>query len=130
MPGPRSSSFARFVRVQPVRKPGDGAVFAVGCRAVVTSGEDDVPVQLTGEDGHTAGDTLRDCVEVEIVAWRPRRAGGTLYRVRAIDGATEGWLGAAQLRALPPVAKPPVQAAPHGKPAKPSKRPVKSRTAR
>jgi hypothetical protein len=51
-------------------------------------------------------------IEVEIVAWRPRRGGDTRYRVVPTTGGIEGWLGAANLQPRPFVPPPrPVHAA-------------------
>jgi hypothetical protein len=41
---------------------------------------------------------LADGVEVEVVAWRPRVAGGAHYRVRAPSSGADGWLPAVNLR--------------------------------
>jgi hypothetical protein len=48
--------------------------------------------------------TVKPGVEVEITAWRPRRAGPALYRVRTKDGGKEGWVSATHLEHRP---KPP-----------------------
>jgi len=49
------------------------------------------------ETGTTAIGKLSGGSEVEILAWRPRGAEGTRYRVRATRNALEGWLGVASL---------------------------------
>ena len=71
-------------------------------------------VTLMSEDGLTSLATLSDGVEVEIVAWRPRRAGGTMYCVRQTSGVAEGWVAAVSLR-------------PHPIPARPKTDPVRSK---
>jgi hypothetical protein len=64
-------------------------------------------VTLTDDGGTSALATISDGVEVEIVAWRPRR-GATRYRVVSKDGRFDGWVGAANLKPcpLPPPPKP------------------------
>ena len=57
-------------------------------------------VTLTNDAGTSAIATIPGGVEVEIVAWRPRR-GATRYRVISTDGRLEGWVGAASLKACP-----------------------------
>src|SRR5204862_509600 len=52
---------------------------------------------LMDETGTTAIGKLSGGSEVEILAWRPRGAEGTRYRVRATRNALEGWLGVASL---------------------------------
>jgi hypothetical protein len=96
---PHGSRFQSFARAQPVRSPHDAQVLGVGWRVVVTcpSGASD-RVTLMDEDGTNAVASVADGVEVEILAWRPRRAGGTRYRVVATKGGVEGWLGAASLK--------------------------------
>ncbi len=75
-----------------------GPVLAVGGRALVASPSNAAP--LTDETGHRPAGSLSDGSTVEILAWRPRGAGGTRYKVRSTDG-TEGWLAADRLRAIP-----------------------------
>jgi len=54
-----------------------------------------------------SGVCLADGIEVEVLAWRPRGARDTRYRVRAADGA-DGWLPADNLRtSLVPLPPPP-----------------------
>lgn len=106
---PRGPNSPPFARMQPPPRPKEGPVLAVGGRAVVTSqagGSD--RVTLTDDNGTNALATLKDGVEVQVVAWRPRR-GATRYRVVSLDGRFEGWLGAASLKpCLPPPPPPPV----------------------
>jgi len=56
---------------------------------------------LTDSEGTTTVTTLPDGTEVEILAWRPRRSGATLYRVQPTSGGKEGWLSGASLKAHP-----------------------------
>ncbi len=73
-------------------------VFAVGRRVrVACSSENAAGVTLMDETGTTAIGKLSGGSEVEILAWRPRGAEGTRYRVRATRNALEGWLGVASL---------------------------------
>jgi hypothetical protein len=55
---------------------------------------------LADEGGRElSGASLDDGVEVQVVAWRPRGATDTRYRVRAITGEQlEGWVFAQELR--------------------------------
>jgi hypothetical protein len=71
-------------------------------------------VELTDDAGCGSGAMLTDGTEVEIVAWRPRGASGTRYRVQGKDHGVQGWLGGDNLRAPVPVTPPksPVAAAP------------------
>jgi hypothetical protein len=56
-------------------------------------------VTLTDDHGNPITPTLRDGAEVEVVAWRPRGAAGTRYRVRGAGDGVDGWLAADELRA-------------------------------
>jgi hypothetical protein len=58
-------------------------------------------VVLTDDGGRSTSNQLADGVEVEIVAWRPRGAAGTRYRVQLTRGGSGGWLNASELRAAP-----------------------------
>ena len=90
-----------FARIQPPPRPKEGPVLAVGGRALVTAqGSSSDRVTLTDDGGTSALATIPDGVEVEIVAWRPRR-GATRYRVVSPDGRFDGWVGAANLKACP-----------------------------
>jgi len=86
-------------------------VLAVGQRVFVNStGSPARPVALGDESGTLlSGEHLIDGVEVEVLAWRPRGASDTRYRVRAPDGV-DGWIPAGNLRkslvAPPPPASP------------------------
>jgi hypothetical protein len=55
---------------------------------------------------------LADGVEVEVIAWRPRGASDTRYRVRTPSDAADGWLPSANLRkTLVPAPEPPTETA-------------------
>ena len=96
----------RLVPFQPRRFPStrgshQGApILSVG-RRVFVNGPDAAPssVALLDEIGNTAGLALPAGAAVEILAWRPRGAGGPRYRVRSTDDGREGWLPGARLRA-------------------------------
>jgi hypothetical protein len=60
-------------------------------------------VTLTDDSGTNVLATVADGVEVEILAWLPRRGGDTRYRVTPTGGGVEGWLGAASLQPRPPL---------------------------
>jgi hypothetical protein len=99
------------------RPPRLAFVLAVGQHVFVNSpGSPPRPVALGDESGTLlSGEHLIDGVEVEVLAWRPRGASDTRYRVRANSGI-DGWLPAGNLRKslvpLPPPASPmPAQAA-------------------
>jgi len=68
-------------------------------------------VILTDEDGARRLATVEPGTEVEITAWRPRRAAPALYRVRTKDRSTEGWVSAASLE-RPPSPPPPQRVQP------------------
>jgi hypothetical protein len=82
-PGPRSSGPAYSV----------GRKVFINCAA--TPRRD---VTLTDDTGNVVPPALGDGLEVEILAWRPRGAGGTRYRVRCTKDGREGWVGAQELR--------------------------------
>jgi hypothetical protein len=139
MAAPRGAFSRPFVPTPPSRGHGDGNVLAVGWRVLVVSPAGRGPrVALTDSDGTTAVATLADGVEVEILAWRPRRSGATLYRVRPTGGGTEGWLSGVNLKPRPalPVQKvQPIEAAHRQPPAKGAasktvKRPTRAKTVR
>src|SRR5262249_26455930 len=91
VPAPRSFTFRQQLTQSPPRLPNE-VVLAVGARAIVRShGDEPGRVPFAGEDD---GATLADGVEVEITAWRPRRAAGALYQVRTTVGGREGWVSA------------------------------------
>jgi hypothetical protein len=101
----RGSHFQPFPRSAPALRPKEGPVLAVGGRAIVTC-QNGGRVTLTDEAGTSALAPIADGVEVEVLAWRPRR-GATRYRVMSIDGGLEGWVGAVSLKACPPPPSPP-----------------------
>jgi hypothetical protein len=111
-------SFNRARSRAPQHKPESRVVFAVGLRVFVHGASDDGrPVTLTDDHGNPIAQALRDGVEVEVVAWRPRGAAGTRYRVRGAQGAVDGWLAADELRAVavrPPAAAEAPSARPEG----------------
>jgi len=97
-------------------KPASGVVFAVGRRVFVHgSCEDGRLVTLTDEQGNPVAAGLRDGAEVEVLAWRPRGAAGTRYRVRGAQDGLDGWLAANELRAV--AVRPPTTPAPAAVPA-------------
>lgn len=84
------------------------SVFGVGSRVLVTSHNGGVDgVTLTDEGGTRAIGSVSLGIEVEIVAWRPRRSAETRYRVVATKEGIDGWLSATNLRMRP--APPPVK---------------------
>jgi hypothetical protein len=100
----------------PQRKPESRVVFAVGLRVFVHGASDDGrPVTLTDDHGNPITPELRDGAEVEVVAWRPRGAAGTRYRVRGAQDGVDGWLAADELRAVA-VRPPTVSEAPPAQP--------------
>src|SRR5262249_58664484 len=97
---------------------GDGNVLAVGWRVLVASpAGKGHRVELTDSEGTTTVMTLPHGAEVEILAWRPRRSGATMYRVQPTSGGKEGWVSGASLKARPapaprPAPKPAIEPAP------------------
>ena len=85
-------------------------VLAVGQRVFVNCpGDRTGSVVLTDTSGQVPSSSLADGVEVEVLEWRPRGAGGTRYRVRAGRDGADGWLHASNLRTVlvpPPAAEP------------------------
>jgi len=71
-------------------------VLRVGQRVFVSAERGAV---LTDDAGHDTPHRLADGAEVEIVAWRPRGATGTRYRIHSRPDGLEGWLQAGELRA-------------------------------
>jgi len=147
MAAPRGAFSRPFIHTPPPRSSGDGHILAVGWRVLVASpaGRGN-RVTLTDSDGSTAVSSVPDGAEVEILAWRPRRSGSTLYHVQPTGGGAAGWLTGASLkpRAVLPAAK--VQSIAVARPQPPAKaaaktgaktaasttrkRPVKAKTAR
>lgn len=111
MAAPRGSFSRPFTRIEPTRVPKE-PVLAVGWNVLVRCPTGAVDrVALTDEDGTATLATVKPGIEVEITAWRPRRAGPALYRVRTKDGTKEGWVSASSLERKP-APPPPKQARP------------------
>ena len=102
MVAPRGAFSRPFMHSPPPRDHGDGNVLAVGWRVLVASPAGrGHRVALTDSEGNTTVTTLPHGAEVEILAWRPRRSGATLYRVQPTGGGKEGWLSGASLKPRP-----------------------------
>jgi hypothetical protein len=111
MAAPRGAFSRPFLHTPSPRDHGDGNVLAVGWRVLVASpAGKGHRVPLTDSEGTTTVTTLPHGAEVEILAWRPRRSGATMYRVQPTGGGKEGWVSGASLKARPapprPVPKP------------------------
>jgi hypothetical protein len=108
MAAPRGAFSRPFMFTPPPRDHGDGNVLAVGWRVLVASpAGQGHSVALTDSEGTTTVTTLPHGAEVEILAWRPRRSGATLYRVQPTSGGKEGWLSGASLKLRPaPIPQP------------------------
>ena len=90
------SPFARRApRLERAELPEPSYVFGIGSHAFIANQTGDV--SLDDGNGGAAVAKLADGVEVEIVAWRPRRT-ATLYHVRATESRVEGWLCVTSLR--------------------------------
>jgi hypothetical protein len=124
-------SFSRpFTRTEPTR-PSKEPVLAVGWNVLLRSATGSADrVELTDEDGTASVASLKPGIEVEITAWRPRRAGPALYRVRTVDGTKEGWVSASSLeqKPAPPPPKPLAAKAPAKVPAKTAAKAPASKT--
>jgi len=97
-----SSDLTPF-RMRPGSRPRTPArVFAVGQHAFINCpGDGSGSAELGDELGESVSTSqLADGVDVEVLAWRPRTPTGPRYRVRALCGAAEGWLPAANLRTV------------------------------
>jgi len=110
---PRSSYSPPFMRVEPSRGPRE-VVLSIGSQAVLrppAAGSD--RITLTADDGTTALATVKAGAAVEITAWRPRRSGPALYRVRTRSSGKEGWTTASSLERgpVPPSPKTPATVA-------------------
>jgi len=118
MAAPRGAFSRPFLHTPSPRDHGDGNVLAVGWRVLVASpAGKGHRVPLTDSEGTTTVTTLPHGAEVEILAWRPRRSGATMYRVQPTSGGQEGWVSGASLKARPapaprPVPKPAAEPAP------------------
>jgi hypothetical protein len=107
MPLPRGPRFPTFAGMRPPTSK-DRPVLGIGTRVLVTSGGNRSDrVTLTDDSGTSPLGTVAHGVEVEIVAWRPRRGGDTRYRVVTTGDRVEGWLGAASLQPRQPPPAPP-----------------------
>ncbi len=95
MPFSGSPFARRLPRPERAELPEPSYVFGIGSRAFVANQTGDVALD-DGNGGATVA-TLADGVEVEIIAWRPRRT-ATLYHVRATESRIEGWLCVTSLR--------------------------------
>lgn len=118
MPLSRGSRFPMFAGGRPPT-PKAPPSLGVGSRALVTcSAGGTEGVTLTDDTGTSVLTTVANGVEVEILAWRPRRGSDTRYRVVSTGGGVEGWLGAKNLQARPsaaPSVKAPATVAPAGR---------------
>jgi hypothetical protein len=85
-------------RIEPSRGPKDAAL-PIRSHAIVRP---PAAVTLTAENGSTVLASMKAGVEIEVTAWRPRRSGPALYRVRARNGGEKGWTTSASLERLPP----------------------------
>ena len=118
MAAPRGAFSRPFLHTPSPRDHGDGNILAVGWRVLVASPEGKGHrVPLTDSEGTTTVTTVPHGAEVEILAWRPRRSGATMYRVQPTSGGKEGWVSGASLKARPappprPVPKPAVDPTP------------------
>ena len=118
MAAPRGAFSRPFLHTPSPRDHGDGNILAVGWRVLVASPEGKGHrVSLTDSEGTATVTTLPHGTEVEILAWRPRRSGATMYRVQPTSGGKEGWVSGANLKARPapaprPAPKPAVAPAP------------------
>src|SRR5438132_385651 len=80
---PRGSRFSPFASVR-LPTPKAPPPLGVGSRVTVTCRSDGSDrVTLTDDNGTSALATVAEGVEVEILAWRPRRGADTRYRVVA-----------------------------------------------
>ena len=92
MAAPRGAFSRPFLHTPSPRDHGDGNILAVGWRVLVASPEGKGHrVPLTDSEGTATVTTLPHGTEVEILAWRPRRSGTTMYRVQPTSGGKEGW---------------------------------------
>lgn len=119
--GPRFPSFADARNPSAPKGP---PVLGVGSRVVVMArGSGSGGVRLMDAAGQNAIATVADGVEVEILAWHPRRGGETRYRVVQTTGGVEGWIGAASLKPRPAPPTPIRVAPPPSRLATPAARP-------
>jgi hypothetical protein len=102
MAAPRGPFSPPFTRIESSRGAKE-AVLPIGSQAIVRPPG---AVTLSAENGSTVLASMKAGVEVEITAWRPRRSGPALYRVRARTGGEEGWTTLASLERLAPPPSP------------------------
>jgi hypothetical protein len=110
-------------RNRSVPRPPRAAVIAIGQRVFINCpGNRTGSVALADESGAVVSDVhLADGVEVEVIAWRPRGASDTRYRVRSASNA-DGWLPCVNLRKVgvpAPAPEPTTESAPSDDPARP-----------
>ena len=128
---PQRPFFPQSNAGNPSRQQPSLPILAVGRRVLVNgNGDRSRRVTLTDPTGTTATGLLADGTEVEILAWQPRGAGGTRYRIRATTGDVQGWLAAANLRPPPPPPEPVRRVAIAAPPAKPAPRTAAKKPAR
>jgi hypothetical protein len=93
---PQRPFFPQSNAGHPSRPQGSFPVLAVGRRVLVNgNGDRTRRVTLTDPTGTTAIGLLADGTEVEILAWQPRGAGGTRYRIRTTADDVQGCRAAA-----------------------------------
>ena len=105
-------SRARSVPPPPRRR---ALVIAIGQRVFVNCPEsrDSGTLFLGDETGKVpSAQRVADGLEVEVIAWRPRGAHETRYRVRVPSTGADGWLPADNLRKL--LVPPPADLHPRG----------------
>ena len=75
---------------------------AIGRRVFVDCAESDSGTLFLGDETGKviSAQRVADGLEVEVIAWRPRGANGTRYRVRVPSTGADGWLPADKLRKL------------------------------
>ena len=90
--------FASRTRSVPRTPRSSLPIIAVGQRVFVSCPSREL-VSLGDESGkRVSAVRLTDGLEVEVIAWRPRGANETRYRVRVPSTGADGWLPAVNLR--------------------------------
>ena len=105
-------------------------VIAIGQRVFVScAGSGDSGTLFLGDETgkKVSGQCVADGLEVEVIAWRPRGANETRYRVRVPSTGADGWLPADNLRKLLVPLPPPGSLGQEEKPATGDARPVPPR---